>query len=828
MKHSFTITGMSCSACAKAVERAAGKLPGVTEASVNFATEKLTVEQEPPDEAAVVNAVEKAGYGAIPAGGETSEAILSIGGMHCAACASSIEKGLSKLPGVENSSVNLATEKAMIRYRPDQTGISVFRDTIEKLGFSVVETSRRGAADSERERKKADMRAHLFRVIAACSFALPLFYLAMGAMLDWPIPDALHPMKYPLIFALAQVTLLVPIVAAGSSFFTVGTRALLRLSPNMDSLIAIGTTAAMVYSSVSIYRMAVGDLAAMNDLYFETAGVILALVMLGKYFEARSKGQTSEAIYRLMELAPPTATVLRDGREVEIDAAELQMEDLVIIKPGGRIPVDGVLIEGSSAVDESMLTGESIPVDKNVGDRVTAGSINRHGSFVFRATRVGDDTTLSRLIRLVEEAQARKAPIARLADIVSGYFVPVVVIIAIVSAAAWLLSGSTLPFALTVFIAVLVIACPCALGLATPTAIMVGTGKGAEYGILIKSGEALETAHKVQTVVLDKTGTITEGRPVLAAVVPFAEFTEEDVLRLAASAEKGSEHPLGEAVVKGAEERNIVLLPSEGFTALPGMGVEARIGGRDVVLGNIALLSGRGIASEGAKMVLEGLSDEGKTPMLLGVDGRLAGIVAVADTVKPTSATAVDRMKEMGLSVVMMTGDNERTARSIARQVGIDRVLSGVLPDGKAGEVKRLQQEGRVVAMVGDGINDAPALVQADVGIAIGSGTDVAIESADIVLVHSDLRDIPSAIELSQRTMRTIRQNLFWAFFYNIIGIPVAAGVLHIFGGPLLNPIYAALAMSFSSVSVVTNALRLKSFKPLRLSSTALKGEMTK
>ncbi len=825
MKQTFTISGMSCAACAAAVEKAVVKLPGVTEASVNPATEKLTVDQEPFEENAIISAVEKAGYGALPAEREPTEVILSIGGMHCAACAAAIEKGLAKIEGVVEASVNLATEKAVVRYLPGGADTRVFRETIEKLGFHLEESSRRGTAERERERRKSEMWANLLKVVAACSFAAPLFYLAMGAMLDWPVPNSLHPMQYPLVFALAQVTLLVPIVAAGSGFFTVGTRALFRLSPNMDSLIAIGTSAAMLYSFIAMIRMVFGDLAAMDDLYFETAGVILALVMLGKYLEARSKGKTSEAIFRLMELAPPTATTVRDGREIEIDVAELKEGDSVVVKPGGRIPVDGVVIEGHSAVDESMLTGESIPVDKNVGEKVAAGSINRLGSFVFRATRVGDDTTLSRLVKLVEEAQAHKAPIARLADIVSGYFVPVVVLIAIISAVGWLLAGSTLPFALTAFIAVLVIACPCALGLATPTAIMVGTGKGAEYGILIKSGEALETAHKVRTVILDKTGTITEGKPALTDIVAFGSFIDEEILRMAASAEKGSEHPLGEAIVRGAEDRNLALLSSENFLAIPGKGVQTVVDGKSVVLGNAVLLADAGVSLDEGTSSLDRLADEGKTPMLLAVDGRLAGIVAVADTVKVGSAAAVARMKEMGLTVVMITGDNDRTARAIARQTGVDRVLSGVLPDGKAEEVKRLQQEGAVVAMVGDGINDAPALAMADVGIAIGSGTDVAMESADIVLVHSDLQDIPSAIELSRRTLRTIKQNLFWAFFYNVIGIPVAAGVLHIFGGPLLNPIYAALAMSFSSVSVVANALRLKTFKPLRGARPSVKGE---
>jgi Cu+-exporting ATPase len=815
---------MSCAACAAAVERAVLKVPGVTKASVNLATSRLTLEQEPFTEKTITEAIEKAGFGAVSQQERKTELVLSIGGMHCAACAAAIEKELEKTPGVLAVSVNLATEKAHLTYNPEVANAEAFRESIKRLGFDVGESTVTNTLEESRRRRKREMRASLEKVIAACFFGAPLFYLAMGGMLDWPIPARLYPMEYPLTFALAQVILLIPVVAAGAHLYSSGVRALYRLAPNMDSLITLGTSAAILYSSITVVRMAMGDLEAAEELYFETAGVIIALVMLGKYFEARSKGKTSEAMYHLMELAPPTARIVRDGKEVEVDAVLLREGDLVVIKPGERIPVDGIVVEGHSGVDESMLTGESLPVEKSPDDVVVSGSMNRYGSLLFRATRVGEDTTLSRLVKLVEEAQAQKAPIARLADVVSRYFVPLVTLIALFSGIAWFLAGAPLPFALTVFIAVLVIACPCALGLATPTAIMVGTGKGAEYGILIKSGEALERACKIETVVLDKTGTITEGRPKLTDVIPLGNYQESTLLELAASAEKGSEHPLGEALVKGAEERGLQLVSSQKFEALPGKGISATVGEHEILLGNTALLEEKNVHYERGLSFLEKLADEGKTPMLLAVNGELGGILAVADTVKPDSPGAIARMKKMGLKVIMITGDNRRTAQAIARETGVDMVLSEILPQGKAEEIQRLQQEGSIVAMVGDGINDAPALVTADVGIAIGSGTDVAMESADIVLVHNNLQDIPSAIELSRRTLKTIKQNLFWAFFYNVIGIPIAAGVLYIFGGPLLNPIYAALAMSFSSVSVVTNALRLRTFKPLRGENSPKKG----
>lgn len=552
---------------------------------------------------------------------------------------------------------------------------------------------------------------------------------------------------------------------------------------------------------------------AVESLYYETAGVIIALILLGKSLEAVSKGKTSEAIKKLMGLAPKTAIIISDGKEIEVPIDEVEIGDIILVRPGEKIPVDGEIAEGNTSIDEAMLTGESMPVDKKPGDMVYAASINKNGMIKFKATKVGADTALAQIIKLVEDAQGSKAPIAQMADIVSGYFVPIVCTIAVLAFLAWFLSGQSLAFSLTIFISVLVIACPCALGLATPTAIMVATGKGAENGILIKSGEALETAHKINTIVFDKTGTITEGKPKVTDVIPAEEAEAERLLQLAASAEKGSEHPLGEAIVKEAEALNIEFIKVEGFEAVPGQGIEARIDGINVLIGNKKLMDGRSISLESMKEISDRLAAEGKTPMYLAMDNRLAGIIAVADVVKENSIKAIKKLQSMGIEVAMITGDNCKTAEAIAKQVGIDRVLAEVLPQDKANEVKKLQQEGRKVCMVGDGINDAPALAQADIGIAIGSGTDVAMESADIVLMKSDLMDVPTAIHLSKSTIRNIKQNLFWAFGYNSAGIPIAAGILHLFGGPLLNPMFAAAAMAFSSVSVVSNALRLKRFK---------------
>jgi Cu+-exporting ATPase len=582
----------------------------------------------------------------------------------------------------------------------------------------------------------------------------------------------------------------------------------------MDSLIAIGTGAAFLYGIYAIYRIIGGDTEYAMDLYFETAGVIISLILLGRYLEAVSKGKTSETIKKLMGLSPKTAVVIHDDKEIVIPVEEVEVGDIVLVRPGERIPVDGEVIEGRTSVDESMLTGESIPVEKNPGSRIVGGSINKNGTVRFKATRVGKDTTLARIIKLVEDAQGSKAPIAKMADVISGYFVPIVITIAVIAAAAWALSGESAVFSLTIFISVLVIACPCALGLATPTAIVVGTGKGAEYGVLIKSGEALETAHKIDTIIFDKTGTITEGEPKVTDIITNGDISQDELLQFSASAEAGSEHPLGEAIVNSARDRNLELMRAESFEAIPGHGIEVIIQGKKMLLGNKKLMDDRNIRIP-LQNEADRLSEEGKTPMFVAIDGRLAGIIAVADVIKPSSGKAVEALHRMGIEIVMITGDNRRTAGAIARQVGIDRVLAEVLPQDKAEEVKKLQAEGRKVAMVGDGINDAPALVQADIGIAIGSGTDVAMESADIVLIRNDLMDVSAAIQLSKATIRNIKQNLFWAFAYNSAGIPVAAGLLHLFGGPLLNPMIAAGAMAFSSVSVVTNALRLRRFKPM-------------
>ncbi|MGL4484338.1 MAG: copper-translocating P-type ATPase, partial [Anaerovoracaceae bacterium] len=652
-------------------------------------------------------------------------------------------------------------------------------------------------------------------------FAAPLLYIAMAHMIKifkLPLPAAIDPMNHPLAFALLQVFLVIPIVICGWRFYYVGFRALAMRSPNMDSLIAIGTTAALVYSFYNTWQVFQGNEEAAKALYFETAGIIITLILLGKTLEAISKGRTSEAIKKLMGLAPKTATVLRGELELEIPIEEVKIGDVVIVRPGGKVPVDGTVIDGDTAIDESMLTGESMPVQKKTGDKVYAASMNTTGSIKFKAEKIGEDTALAQIIKLVEEAQGSKAPIAELADIVSGYFVPIVCGIAILSGAAWYFgTGGDLEFALTIFISVLVIACPCALGLATPTAIMVGTGKGAEYGILIKGGSPLEMAHKINTVVFDKTGTITEGKPKVTDIVMLSEdYSEVEIMGLVASAEKASEHPLGEAIVLKSQEMGVKLHKDVKFNSVTGRGIEAEVSNKKLFIGNEKLLAEKGIevgAGRQGKEESDKLAQMGKTPVFIAVDGKLAAIIAIADVVKPSSKKAIEKLHNMDIEVAMITGDNKKTAKAIAYEVGIDRVFAEVLPGDKADEVKKLQGEKRVVAMVGDGINDAPALVQADVGIAIGSGTDVAIESGDIVLMKSDLNDVPVAIELSKKTIRNIKQNLFWAFGYNVIGIPFAAGLIYLFGGPLISPIFAAAAMSLSSVSVLTNALRLKAFK---------------
>jgi len=781
---------------------------------------------------------------------------LSIGGMSCAACSARVERALRKLDGVESAAVNLATEKAMVVYDFRVLRLSAIKEAIINAGYEVIETSK-DTLDEDKLRKEKEIRLLWTKFIVAASLGFPLLYIAMAPMIKWvdlPFPKALAPMNFPLVYALVQLALVIPIIIAGSRFYIVGFKNLLRRSPNMDSLIAIGTTSAVVYSVYNLFQIAAGNHHAVESLYFETAGVIIALILLGKSLEAVSKGRTSEAIKKLMGLAPKTAVVIVNGEEKEIPIDEVIPGDIIVVKPGAKIPVDGVVTEGQSAVDESMLTGESMPADKKSGDPVYGATINSNGVIRFRAEKVGNETALAQIIKLVEDAQGSKAPIAQMADIVSGYFVPVVCAVALAAGIAWFITASSgvvsLPagksvteFALTIFISVLVIACPCALGLATPTAIMVATGKGAENGILIKGGEALETAHKLQTMVFDKTGTVTEGKPEVTDVITGSGEETDLLLQLVAAAEKGSEHPLGQAIVHEAEKRGLALPAVTDFQAIPGRGIETKIkkwavGSQEseleiysetfppllpILIGNRKLMDERGIPLAELEAASDRLAGEGKTPMYVALNGKAAGIVAVADVLKSSSRAAIERLHKMGIEVAMITGDNKKTANAIAKQVGIDRVLAEVLPQDKSAEVKKLQETGvensrgekhkRFVAMVGDGINDAPALAQADIGIAIGSGTDVAMESADIVLMRSDLSDVPTAINLSKRTIRTIKQNLFWAFGYNVLGIPIAAGVLYLFGGPLLNPVFAAAAMSLSSVSVLTNALRLKRFK---------------
>ena len=749
---------------------------------------------------------------------ECKQIQLPIGGMSCAVCAKRVEKAISELEGVADVNVNFAAEKAFVTYNPQKVRPSAMKEAVLKAGYQPLENKGAGAEDEDRKRREKEINTMKKKFIAAAIFAFPLLYIAMVPMIKFvSLPGAKMldglMMNYPLFYALLEFFLTVPVICVGYRFYTVGFKSLFQKSPNMDSLIAVGTTAAVAFSLYNTFQIAKGNFQAVHSLYFESAGVIITLILLGKMLEAVSKGKTGEAIKKLMGLAPKTAFVIQNGAETEIPVEEVEIGDIIIVKPGSKIPVDGVVIEGHTAIDESMLTGESMPVDKKAGDKVYAASLNTTGTVKFRAEKVGSDTALAQIIKLVEQAQGSKAPIAKLADIVAGYFVPAVIAIAVASGIAWFIGTGDFKFALTIFISVLVIACPCALGLATPTAIMVGTGKGAENGILIKSGEALETAHKINAIILDKTGTITEGKPSVTDLICASNFTQEKLLQLVASAEKNSEHPLGQAIVRGAQKKSLALLEAENFNSITGQGIEAQIAGLSVFVGNRKMMEEKNISVKELEKDADKLAEEGKTPVFVATDGQPAGIVAVADVVKKSSRAAIESLHKMGIEVAMITGDNKKTAEAIARQVGIDRVLAEVLPQDKAFEVKKLQQEGRKVAMVGDGINDAPALAQSDIGIAIGSGTDVAMESADIVLMHSDLTDVPTAILLSKKTIRNIKQNLFWAFGYNTIGIPVAAGVLYLFGGPLLNPMLAAAAMSLSSVSVLTNALRLKRFK---------------
>ena len=831
-KTSLKIGGMTCASCASNIEKALLGIPGVVSVNVNLASEKAAVDylKSETDIGDLKKAVEGAGYQVLDTG-ETGKKKISfaVSGMTCASCVSHIEKALKELNGVSSVNVNLATEKATVEYSPVIVGMADFRKAVEGAGYGVrSEMVDETVGEPDAATAAARLEARLLRnkILVSGIIGGYMLLIAISEFSGGWLPSFLGN-KY-LLWALAT-----PVQFwAGWHFYKGLWAGLKHKTANMNTLIAVGTSAAYFYSVAAIVLPSFFSSGGREaHVYFDTAAIIIALILLGRFLEARAKGQTSEAIKKLMGLQAKTARIVRGGEEVDIPIEEVQVGDIVIVRPGEKVPLDGKITEGYSSIDESMITGESLPVEKEIGDGVIGATINKTGSFRFEATKVGKETALAQIIKLVEEAQGSKAPIQRLADIISAYFVPAVIGLATITFVLWLVFGPApaLTFALLNFVAVLIIACPCALGLATPTAIMVGTGKGAENGVLIRSAEALETAHKIKAIILDKTGTLTRGRPAVTDVVTAPGFDEAQLLSLAASAEQGSEHPLGESIVTAAREKNLTLSKATEFNAIPGHGIEAAINGHKILLGNLKLIQERGFHLNGLESKAVQLSEEGKTPMFVGIDDKIAGIIAVADTLKPSSRETVSQLHRLGLEVIMLTGDNKRTAEAIAKQVGIDRVLAEVLPEHKTREVKRLQEGGKVVAMVGDGINDAPALAQANVGIAIGTGTDVAMEAADITLMSGDLRGLVTAISLSKKTMRTVKQNLFWAFAYNTALIPVAAGVLYfVFGQTgtpeglrfffgdygFLNPVLAALAMATSSVTVVTNSLRLRGFTP--------------
>jgi len=801
------IVGMSCASCASTIQRGLAGLKGVEKANVNFATSKATVLFQPqlarPED--FISSVRKSGYEV-----GTASLELPIQGIECASCVQRIEKALLQTRGVVKAVVNLATAKAKVEYLPSETNFEEIKRAVESTGYKVLEFEpSEGIEDPERLVREKEYKKLKTKFIVGLVLGLFVFLGSSRHWFPW-IPSSLG--NFYLLWILAT-----PVQFwIGWQFYKGAWGAFKHRNADMNTLIAVGTSAAYLYSVVATLFPSFFDAAGMKpDVFFDTSALIIVLILFGRLLEARAKGQTSEAIKKLMGLQPKTARIIRKGKETDIPVEEVLVGDTVVVRPGEKIPVDGVVKEGKSAVDESMITGESIPVKKEPGDEVIGATINKTGSFKFQATKVGKDTALAQIIKLVQDAQGSKAPIQRLADVISSYFVPIVISFAIATFVIWFNFGPfpSLIFALLTFVAVMIIACPCALGLATPTAVMVGTGKGAENGILIKGGESLETAHKLDTIVFDKTGTLTKGEPEITDLVSINAHSEEEILKHAASAEKVSEHPLGDAIIKSAIERKIELRDPKDFKAIEGHGIEARVDSRNVLLGNIKLMKDRGIDIKELEKKAEEFASDGKTPIYVSLDGKSAGLIAVADPLKESSVEALEKLKKLGLEIVMLTGDNRKTAEAIARKAGIERVLPEVLPEDKVHEIKKLQSEGRRVAMVGDGINDAPALAQADVGIAIGSGTDVAMEASDITLIKGDLRGVASAIELSKRTIRVIKQNLFWAFFYNIAGIPVAAGVLYPFFGILLNPIFASAAMAFSSVSVVSNSLRLRRVK---------------
>lgn len=737
---------------------------------------------------------------------------FAVTGMTCAACSAHVEKAVSRLSGVQSAPVNLMLGSMTVTYDEKAVTEGDIIAAVKAAGYGASPASQTDQGQLRRDQDAA-LRRRKKHLIWSVVFLVPLFYLSMGHMMGLPLPQVLH--MHPLLLACLQLALVIPILILNRNYFTVGFSRLVKLSPNMDSLVAVGAAAGLVYSLIEMGLLAAGQVSGMPDLYFESAGMILTLVTVGKYLEERSRGKTTGAISALLALAPESAVVRRQGQELTIPTEEIVADDTVIVRQGGRIPVDGVITDGHAAVDESAITGESLPVEKVPGDAVTSATVTSSGYLELRATRVGGDTTLSQIIRLMEEAASSKAPISRLADRISGIFVPAVMAISLTAALLWaFVGGMDVRFCLSIAIAVLVISCPCALGLATPVAIMVGTGQAAQQGILIKSAESLELLHKVQTVVLDKTGTVTMGQPRVTDILCAPGVTEEELLCVAASAEKPSEHPLAHAIVEESQARHIPLCPVSGFRSVPGGGIQATLSGEAVLAGNAGYLAQNGVSLAAMEADAHRLAEDGKTPLFFAESGRLLGCVAVADVVKPDSAKAIAALRRMGRRVVLLTGDNQRTANSIARQIGVDQVIAQVLPQDKAKCVAQLQQQGQRVAMVGDGVNDAPALAQADVGLAIGAGTDIAIESADVVLMKSSLLDIPAAMDLSRAVLRNIKQNLFWAFFYNSIGIPVAAGVLYPALHLTLNPMLAAAAMSLSSVCVVSNALRLRGWKP--------------
>jgi Cu+-exporting ATPase len=812
-KAELSITGMSCASCVAKIEKGLSKMSGIVDAKVNFATEKATIIFDPSriHMGDFVATIRDLGY---EAGME--KATLPIHGMSCASCVKKVEDALNGLEGVVRASVNFATERATVQYIPGAVSMGDFKKAVKDAGYEILEVERvekEDIVDREKAAREAEYRKLRHKFITGLILVIPVFLLGHWKLLGlFNLYDLSRDVNFYL-----QLLFQTPIQFwVGWQFYVGAWKTAKHKSTDLNTLIAVGTSAAYVYSVLAtFFPLLFAAKGLMAEVYFDTAGTIIVLILLGRLLEARAKGQTSEAIKKLIGLQAKTARVVRDGQEIDIPVEEVEIADLVVVRPGEKVPVDGIVREGYSSVDESMVTGESIPVEKKTGDEVIGATLNKTGTFTFEATKVGKDTMLAQIIKMVEEAQGSKPPIARLADIIASFFVPAVIGIAIITFIVWYFFGPTpaLTYAMLNFVAVLIIACPCALGLATPTSIMVGTGKGAENGVLIRGGEALETAHKLTAIVMDKTGTLTKGEPSVTDILAFNNHKEEDILRYAASAEKGSEHPLGEAIVNRAKEGNIPLVKPENFNAIAGHGIEATIDGRSLLLGNAKLMKYREILLDELEKKAEELSNQGKTPMFVAIDGNPGGIIAVADTLKENSKQAVEALHRMEIEVAMITGDNQRTAEAIARQIGIDRVLSEVLPEVKADEVKKLQAEGKKVAMVGDGINDAPALAQADVGIAIGTGTDVAMESADITLISGDLRGVVTAIALSKATLRNIKQNLFWAFAYNTILIPVAAGVLFPFFGILLNPIFAAAAMGLSSVTVVSNALRLRRFR---------------